>query len=144
MVYYPSQIDSETNFGKRFGRNRTFPRAAAAVSQIENWKQRLITAERFHPIWCMKDSCRCLKRRWDLCSLTERQKVFFSFVIDSEFCLFLPQRVLSKDGNLLSKTSSGMQSGGEEEQDEEAHTPLPPPMEIIKDPSAQDDKVGGG
>uniref|UniRef100_A0A4W6G2E8 non-specific serine/threonine protein kinase n=1 Tax=Lates calcarifer TaxID=8187 RepID=A0A4W6G2E8_LATCA len=51
--------------------------------------------------------------------------------------------VLSKDGNLLSKTSSGMQSGGEEEQDEEAHTPLPPPMEIIKDPSAQDDKVRG-
>uniref|UniRef100_A0A8C4E889 non-specific serine/threonine protein kinase n=1 Tax=Dicentrarchus labrax TaxID=13489 RepID=A0A8C4E889_DICLA len=49
--------------------------------------------------------------------------------------------ILSKDGNLLSKTSSGMQSGGEEEQDEEAHTPLPPPMEIIKDPSAQDDKV---
>lgn len=37
-----------------------------------------------------------------------------------------------------------MQSGGEEEQDEEAHTPLPPPMEIIKDPSAQDDKVGEG
>lgn len=35
-----------------------------------------------------------------------------------------------------------MQSGGEEEQDEEAHTPLPPPMEIIiKDPSAQDEKV---
>uniref|UniRef100_A0A8D3A9Y8 non-specific serine/threonine protein kinase n=1 Tax=Scophthalmus maximus TaxID=52904 RepID=A0A8D3A9Y8_SCOMX len=31
-------------------------------------------------------------------------------------------------------TPSGMQSGGEEEQDEEAHTPLPPPMEIIKDP----------
>nr|XP_057937172.1 kalirin isoform X1 [Doryrhamphus excisus] len=45
-----------------------------------------------------------------------------------------------KDANLLSKTPSGMQSGGEEEQDEEAHTPLPPPMEIIKDPSAQDDK----
>lgn len=37
-----------------------------------------------------------------------------------------------------------MQSGGEEEQDEEAHTPLPPPMEIIKDPSAQDEKVRGG
>lgn len=37
-----------------------------------------------------------------------------------------------------------MQSGGEEEQDEEAHTPLPPPMEIIKDPSAQDEKVGRG
>uniref|UniRef100_A0A665X1J4 Kalirin RhoGEF kinase a n=1 Tax=Echeneis naucrates TaxID=173247 RepID=A0A665X1J4_ECHNA len=46
-----------------------------------------------------------------------------------------------KDGNLLSKASSGMQSGGEEEQDEEAHTPLPPPMEIIKDPSSQDDKT---
>ncbi|XP_030283144.1 kalirin isoform X2 [Sparus aurata] len=53
----------------------------------------------------------------------------------------IDERVLSKDGNLLSKTSSGMQSGGEEEQDEEAHTPLPPPMEIIKDPSAQDDKT---
>uniref|UniRef100_A0A8C4E5W7 non-specific serine/threonine protein kinase n=1 Tax=Dicentrarchus labrax TaxID=13489 RepID=A0A8C4E5W7_DICLA len=62
-----------------------------------------------------------------------------SFLTESVLCLF--QRVLSKDGNLLSKTSSGMQSGGEEEQDEEAHTPLPPPMEIIKDPSAQDDKV---
>uniref|UniRef100_A0A7N8YJV2 non-specific serine/threonine protein kinase n=1 Tax=Mastacembelus armatus TaxID=205130 RepID=A0A7N8YJV2_9TELE len=45
---------------------------------------------------------------------------------------------------VLSKASSGMQSGGEEEQDEEAHTPLPPPMEIIKDPSAQDDKVRQG
>lgn len=56
------------------------------------------------------------------------------------FCVL--QRVLSKDSNLLSKTPSGMQSGGEEEQDEEAHTPLPPPMEIIiKDPSAQDEKV---
>lgn len=52
------------------------------------------------------------------------------------------QRVLSKDGTLLSKTPSGMQSGGEEEQDEEAHTPLPPPMEIMKNPTAQDDKVG--
>ncbi|XP_062258384.1 kalirin isoform X2 [Platichthys flesus] len=51
----------------------------------------------------------------------------------------IDERVLSKDGNLLSKTSCGIQSGGEEEQDEEAHTPLPPPMEIIKD-SAQDDK----
>lgn len=58
------------------------------------------------------------------------------------FCLL--QRVISKDGNILSKTPSGMQSGGEEEQDEEAHTPLPPPMEIIKDPSAQDEKVGWG
>ncbi|XP_026150973.1 kalirin isoform X2 [Mastacembelus armatus] len=45
------------------------------------------------------------------------------------------------DERVLSKASSGMQSGGEEEQDEEAHTPLPPPMEIIKDPSAQDDKT---
>ncbi|XP_029348731.1 kalirin [Echeneis naucrates] len=52
----------------------------------------------------------------------------------------IDERVISKDGNLLSKASSGMQSGGEEEQDEEAHTPLPPPMEIIKDPSSQDDK----
>lgn len=60
----------------------------------------------------------------------------------SSFCLF--QRVISKDGNILSKAPSGMQSGGEEEQDEEAHTPLPPPMEIIKDPSAQDEKVARG
>nr|XP_033469025.1 kalirin isoform X2 [Epinephelus lanceolatus] len=53
----------------------------------------------------------------------------------------IDERFISKDGNLLSKPPSGMQSGGEEEQDEEAHTPLPPPMEIIKDPSAQDDKT---
>ncbi|XP_042350513.1 kalirin-like [Plectropomus leopardus] len=46
---------------------------------------------------------------------------------------------ISKEGNLLSKPPSGMQSGGEEEPDEDAHTPLPPPMEIIKDPSAQDE-----
>uniref|UniRef100_A0A7N8XKA5 non-specific serine/threonine protein kinase n=1 Tax=Mastacembelus armatus TaxID=205130 RepID=A0A7N8XKA5_9TELE len=50
----------------------------------------------------------------------------------------------NKRVKVLSKASSGMQSGGEEEQDEEAHTPLPPPMEIIKDPSAQDDKVRQG
>uniref|UniRef100_A0A4W4HKB4 Kalirin RhoGEF kinase a n=1 Tax=Electrophorus electricus TaxID=8005 RepID=A0A4W4HKB4_ELEEL len=31
--------------------------------------------------------------------------------------------------------ASGMQSGGEEEPEDESHTPLPPPMEIIKDPS---------
>lgn len=68
----------------------------------------------------------------------------FLFLTESGLCLCPPQRVLSKDGNILSKASSGMQSGGEEEQDEEAHTPLPPPMEIIKDPSAQDDKVRGG
>ncbi|XP_041662586.1 kalirin isoform X2 [Cheilinus undulatus] len=53
----------------------------------------------------------------------------------------IDERVLSKDGNLLSKTPSGMQSGGEEEQDEEAPTPLPPPMEIIKDPSTQEEKT---
>ncbi|XP_029691129.1 kalirin isoform X2 [Takifugu rubripes] len=53
----------------------------------------------------------------------------------------IDERVISKDGNILSKAPSGMQSGGEEEQDEEAHTPLPPPMEIIKDPSAQDEKT---
>lgn len=82
----------------------------------------------------MEDSLRCSKE----------EKRVFPLVIDSELCLFLLQRVISKDGNLLSKTSSGMQSGGEEEQDEEAHTPLPPPMEIIKDPSAQDEKVRGG
>ncbi|XP_077393582.1 kalirin isoform X1 [Festucalex cinctus] len=52
----------------------------------------------------------------------------------------IDEHILGKEGNLLSKTPSGMQSGGEEEQDEEAHTPLPPPMEIIKDPSAQDEK----
>lgn len=38
--------------------------------------------------------------------------------------------------------SSGMQSGGEEEPEDDSHTPLPPPMEIIKDPSAQEEKVG--
>uniref|UniRef100_A0A8C9XH86 non-specific serine/threonine protein kinase n=1 Tax=Sander lucioperca TaxID=283035 RepID=A0A8C9XH86_SANLU len=63
-------------------------------------------------------------------------------ILNSVSCVL--QRFLSKDGNVLSKAPSGMQSGGEEEQDEEAHTPLPPPMEIIKDPSAQDDKVRRG
>ncbi|XP_077472527.1 kalirin isoform X3 [Stigmatopora argus] len=53
----------------------------------------------------------------------------------------IDKHIISKDGNLLTKTSSGMQSCGEEEQDEETHTPLPPPMEIIKDSSAQDDKT---
>ncbi|KAM9802096.1 kalirin isoform 2-T2 [Syngnathus typhle] len=52
----------------------------------------------------------------------------------------IDEHIPSKAGNILSKTPSGMQSGGEEEQDEEAHTPLPPPMEIIKDPSTQDNK----
>uniref|UniRef100_A0A8C6WPC9 Kalirin n=1 Tax=Neogobius melanostomus TaxID=47308 RepID=A0A8C6WPC9_9GOBI len=40
--------------------------------------------------------------------------------------------VPSKEASL---SKSGMQSGGEEEQDEETATPLPPPMDIIKDPS---------
>uniref|UniRef100_A0A8C1YR60 Kalirin RhoGEF kinase a n=1 Tax=Cyprinus carpio TaxID=7962 RepID=A0A8C1YR60_CYPCA len=31
--------------------------------------------------------------------------------------------------------------GGEEEPEDESHNPLPPPMEIIKDPSAQEEKV---
>lgn len=53
----------------------------------------------------------------------------------------IDEQVSSKDANIISKTSSGMQSGGEEEQDEETSTPLPPPMEIIKDPSTQDDKT---
>uniref|UniRef100_A0A8C1QHC2 Uncharacterized protein n=1 Tax=Cyprinus carpio TaxID=7962 RepID=A0A8C1QHC2_CYPCA len=34
-----------------------------------------------------------------------------------------------------------MNSGGEEEAEDEPHTPLPPPMEIIKDPSTQEEKV---
>ncbi|XP_046902204.1 kalirin isoform X2 [Hypomesus transpacificus] len=45
-----------------------------------------------------------------------------------------------KEGT-LSKSSSGVPSGGEEEPEDDAHTPLPPPMEIIKDPSAQDEKT---
>ncbi|XP_027020156.2 kalirin isoform X5 [Tachysurus fulvidraco] len=45
---------------------------------------------------------------------------------------------IRKDG-ALSK-SSGMQSGGEEEPEDDSHTPLPPPMEIIKDPSTQEEK----
>ncbi|XP_043097690.1 kalirin RhoGEF kinase b isoform X2 [Puntigrus tetrazona] len=35
----------------------------------------------------------------------------------------------------------GANSGGEEEAEDEPHTPLPPPMEIIKDPSAQEEKT---
>uniref|UniRef100_A0A8C2Q317 Rho guanine nucleotide exchange factor 25 n=1 Tax=Cyprinus carpio TaxID=7962 RepID=A0A8C2Q317_CYPCA len=41
-----------------------------------------------------------------------------------------------KEEGTLSKSSSGMHSGGEEEPEDESHTPLPPPMEIIKDPSS--------
>lgn len=53
------------------------------------------------------------------------------------------ERVTIKDGNSLSKQSPGIQSGGEEEpeQDDESHLPLPPPMEIMKDPSAPEDKT---
>ncbi|XP_064420011.1 kalirin RhoGEF kinase b [Latimeria chalumnae] len=45
-----------------------------------------------------------------------------------------------KDG-LISSTlpSSGMQSGGEDEPDEESHTPLPPPMKIIENDSTQEE-----
>ncbi|KAK7153691.1 hypothetical protein R3I94_007162 [Phoxinus phoxinus] len=52
----------------------------------------------------------------------------------------LEERVRKEEGT-LSKSSSGMHSGGEEEQEDESHTPLPPPMEIIKDPSAQEEKT---
>uniref|UniRef100_A0A3B3TSH9 DH domain-containing protein n=1 Tax=Poecilia latipinna TaxID=48699 RepID=A0A3B3TSH9_9TELE len=47
------------------------------------------------------------------------------------------------DGNPPSKQSPGIQSGGEEEPepDDEPHLPLPPPMEIMKDPSASEEKV---
>lgn len=34
-----------------------------------------------------------------------------------------------------------MHSGGEEEPEDESHTPLPPPMEIIQNSSAQEEKV---
>ncbi|XP_043085473.1 kalirin isoform X2 [Puntigrus tetrazona] len=51
----------------------------------------------------------------------------------------LEERVRKEEGT-LSKSSSGMHSGGEEEPEDESHTPLPPPMEIIKDPSAQEEK----
>ncbi|XP_007569391.1 kalirin isoform X2 [Poecilia formosa] len=48
-----------------------------------------------------------------------------------------------KDGNPPSKQSPGIQSGGEEEPepDDEPHLPLPPPMEIMKDPSASEEKT---
>ncbi|XP_047225589.1 kalirin isoform X2 [Girardinichthys multiradiatus] len=53
------------------------------------------------------------------------------------------ERVNIKDGNPLSKPSPGIHSGGEEEPepDDEPHLPLPPPMEIMKDPSAPEDKT---
>uniref|UniRef100_A0A8C1NSQ4 Kalirin RhoGEF kinase n=1 Tax=Cyprinus carpio TaxID=7962 RepID=A0A8C1NSQ4_CYPCA len=43
--------------------------------------------------------------------------------------------------NHLGNMIRGVNSGGEEEAEDEPHTPLPPPMEIIKDPSAQEEKV---
>lgn len=49
---------------------------------------------------------------------------------------------IRKDGTL--SKSSGMQSGGEEEPEDDSHTPLPPPMEIIKDPSTQEEKTLDG
>ncbi|XP_035392161.1 kalirin isoform X1 [Electrophorus electricus] len=49
-----------------------------------------------------------------------------------------PEESVRKDGSF--SKASGMQSGGEEEPEDESHTPLPPPMEIIKDPSAQEEK----
>ncbi|KTG39811.1 hypothetical protein cypCar_00027808, partial [Cyprinus carpio] len=52
----------------------------------------------------------------------------------------LEERVRKEEGT-LSKSSSGMHSGGEEEPEDESHNPLPPPMEIIKDPSAQEEKT---
>ncbi|XP_051564019.1 kalirin-like isoform X2 [Myxocyprinus asiaticus] len=52
----------------------------------------------------------------------------------------LEERVRKEEGT-LSKSSLGMHSGGEEEPEDESHTPLPPPMEIIKDPSAQEEKT---
>ncbi|XP_028809807.1 kalirin RhoGEF kinase b isoform X2 [Denticeps clupeoides] len=39
------------------------------------------------------------------------------------------------------RSRRGVNSGGEEELEDEPHTPLPPPMEIMKDPSAQEDKT---
>lgn len=56
----------------------------------------------------------------------------------SIFYILISQRI-RKDGTL--SKSSGMQSGGEEEPEDDSHTPLPPPMEIIKDPSTQEEKV---
>lgn len=42
---------------------------------------------------------------------------------------------------ILQRGRRGTNSGGEDEAEDEPHTPLPPPMEIIKDPSAQEEKV---
>ncbi|XP_036425881.1 kalirin RhoGEF kinase b isoform X2 [Colossoma macropomum] len=39
------------------------------------------------------------------------------------------------------RTRRGANSGGEEEAEDEPHTPLPPPMEIMNNPSAQEEKT---
>ncbi|KAK2857154.1 hypothetical protein Q5P01_005889 [Channa striata] len=48
-----------------------------------------------------------------------------------------PEQSTPLTGNAQTKArkEEGAQSGGEEEPEEESHTPLPPPMQIIKDPS---------
>uniref|UniRef100_A0A8C2BL94 Kalirin RhoGEF kinase n=1 Tax=Cyprinus carpio TaxID=7962 RepID=A0A8C2BL94_CYPCA len=53
------------------------------------------------------------------------------------------QLTINHLGNMMHKMRGrrGVNSGGEEEAEDEPHTPLPPPMEIIKDPSAQEEKV---
>ncbi|XP_062236269.1 kalirin-like [Platichthys flesus] len=42
---------------------------------------------------------------------------------------------LTGNAQTKSRKEEGGQSGGEEEPEEESHTPLPPPMQIIKDPN---------
>ena len=42
------------------------------------------------------------------------------------------------------KREESVQSGGEEEPEEDPHTPLPPPMEIIKDPNNPEVRRDGG
>lgn len=75
-------------------------------------------------------------------SLTFSQQIHPVELLNNQsICCVPPQRVSGTESSTHFKPPPGMQSGGEEEQEDEAHPPLPPPMEIIKDPSAQDDKV---
>lgn len=53
----------------------------------------------------------------------------------------LEERVHKVEGTLTKSSSSGMHSGGEDEPEDESHTPLPPPMEIINNTSNQEDKT---
>lgn len=53
----------------------------------------------------------------------------------------LEERVHKGEGTLTKSSSSGMHSGGEDEPEDESHTPLPPPMEIINNTSNQEDKT---